>query len=335
MSGGSGYNTYIVNDNTTAVITSTSSNDKIVMNDWELGDYTLTKDGNDIILTNEAETVNLTFKNAATTGNRNIVFEDSAGEAVGYFETMLQSKHFYSFSTGAGLTGSDSNDYIYSGEDVSGISGYQGSDVIDVKGYTEVFTNKNIADGKDNSASDTVNLLGGNCHSVHAQSGENIINETCSSNDNYYAYLDQKTVITDLGGTDSLNIVNTSGENDGILGADLEHLNTYLFFKVSTDYDIESDMNSFAVELLNPVNVSLAESGEEHNGIKINNNAVETITTSDGCSITSADIGTLAELAASWLDDRGYTSYDDIPAEHEDLHNYTMYINAEAGALWS
>jgi len=224
--------------------------------------------------------------------------------------------------------------------------GEEGSDYIavDRNGVTVATNNlasslaarQDLADG----IMEGVTLYGEDYH-VYAQSKFNdIYSLNKDSDDSYYTYFmnsgnNQTTRIEDAGGTDSLTLLNSYAvameTEDGqykVSGA----LNTNLFFRV--DPNAYSD---FDVEIGTIGNMENAAQGNDHVGIFIKNNQVESISTSDGYSITSVQLETIAEQAAGWLTDKGFSTYDDMlkSTGGEDLaKDYVSFINTKAQDFW-
>ena len=73
-------------------------------------------------------------------------------------------------------------------------------------------------------------------------------------------------------------------------------------------------------------------------GITVNENAVETINTSNGYTITSANLAELAESAAAWLTDgsRDYASVEALmkTGTATDKSDFVEFIQAEAQDYW-
>lgn len=335
VAGGDGYNTYVVNNNTTATITSTSENDKIVMNGWGLGAYTLTGDGADVILENEDKTVSLRFTNGAAFGNKNISFYGPSGTLLNNLSNMLTANNFYAFNTGGAHDGTNNNDYIWASGNASGLNGKGGSDTIYSDAYIEIatYTDRNSKDETEGVV-DKVYLSGDLRHTVHASGETNIISSSGNSEDIYQAYIDQTTSITDAGGNDIFTLKNTGSGDDGYYKISGE-LNTHLFFKVDANFDKTKD--TFDVNIGKGSDMDNAAQGNDHVGIFIKDNQVESISTSDGYSITSAQLATIAESAAGWLNDKGFATYKDMldSTGGEDLaKDYVSFINTQAQDYW-
>ncbi len=335
VAGGDGYNTYVVNNGTSATITSTSENDKIVMNGWGLGAYTLTGDGADVILENEDKTVSLRFTNGAAFGNKNIGFYGPSGTLLNNLSNMLTANNFYAFNTGGAHDGTNNNDYIWASGNASGLNCNGGSDTIYSDAYIEIATYTD-RDAKDTTegVKNKVYLSGDLRHTVHASGETNIISSSGNSRDIYQAYIDQTTSITDAGGDDSFTLKNTGSSDDGYYKISGE-LNTHLFFKVDADFDITKD--TFDVNIGKGSDMDNAAQGNDHVGIFIKDNQVENISTSDGYSITSAQLETIAEQAAGWIADKGYTTYDDMlksPGGEDLAKDYVSFINTKAQDYW-
>lgn len=214
------------------------------------------------------------------------------------------------------LDGGAGNDKIYIANGSNSnkrltIIGGEGSDTISGYLYASeniVYTNSESG-GKDTTAG-VVDIVEADTSSsykniYYAQSETNIITSKKTSQDTYNAYIDQTTKITDKGGNaDVLNIMNTNGKTDGAKSG------LHVLFNVSSDYGSSSVIDT--VNILDETNLDLWKTNEDYKGIFITKNAIETINSSDGYYITSADIGSLAETVASWLSDNGYSDVNSV-----------------------
>lgn len=214
------------------------------------------------------------------------------------------------------LDGGAGNDKIYIANGSNSnkrltIIGGEGSDTISGYLYASeniVYTNSESG-GKDTTAG-VVDIVEADTSSsykniYYAQSETNIITSKKTSQDTYNAYIDQTTKITDKGGNaDVLNIMNTNGKTDGVKSG------LHVLFNVSSDYGSSSVIDT--VNILDDTNLDLWKTNEDYKGIFITKNAIETINSSDGYYITSADIGSLAETVASWLTEKGYANVNSV-----------------------
>ncbi|MBQ6516355.1 hypothetical protein IJI31_04160 [bacterium] len=288
-------------------------------------DLILAQDGDDLKFL-YGEDSSVTFKDYYAVGNEDMATKmkfiatgdmgmESTLSSIVSAKTVL---NYIEYETGAGLVGTDGNDYIHCKSGVSGISAGAGSDTVIVNGWTEVFTHTNTSYGKDTTLGvvDTVIMKAGNSHTVHAQAPTNILTAYGTSSDLYSAYIDQKTIITDAGGSDSLTIVKSSAEDTA---ANKENL--HILFNVASDYDYDSENP----ETLFSGNVLLTGAATKANydawradgaftGASVTNNAVETLKSSDATpySLSNTAISTLAESVAGWLSANGYASVDGV-----------------------
>ena len=325
----------------TLVLTDESSN-VLTFTNWDgLTGMATYVDGDDIIITN-GDTINVRIENGFVS-QKDMTITD--GNVYRTLETCMADSNIYIDSSldVSGTNDSDSIRVISSDVVEAGgsVVGNEGSDYIVVeRDGVDVATNtfaSSLAARQDLSDGimEGVTLYGED-YRVYAQSRFNDIyslNE--DSDDTYYTYFmnsgnNQTTRIEDAGGTDSLVLMNSySGAvetEDGqykVSGA----LNTNLFFRV--DPDAYSD---FDVEIGTIGNMENAAQGNDHKGIYIKDNCIESITTSDGYTISSTDIAQLAEYAAGWIADQGYASYDQMATEGgaDVLKDYVAVINKEA-----
>ena len=328
-------------------LSDTSTNTLYVTNWTGLSGLTTILDDNsrDIIITNGDE-YKFRIKDGFVSQKELSI---SDGETYRSLKNCMTEGHIF-ITDAADFEGTTSEDcirVIKSAEVEEGgtVIGNEGSDYIavDRNGVT-VATNtfaSSLAARQDLSDGimEGVTLYGEDYH-VYAQSKFNdIYSLNKDSDDTYYTYFmnsgnNQTTRIEDAGGTDSLVLMNSySGAvetEDGqykVSGA----LNTNLFFRV--DPDAYSD---FDVEIGTIGNMENAAQGNDHKGIYIKDNCIESITTSDGWTISQADIATLAQYAAGWITDAGYTSYDQMATEGgaDVLKDYVAAINTKAEDYW-
>ena len=188
--------------------------------------------------------------------------------------------------------------YIYSGN--STVNGGLGDDTFDT-GYASadstvtIYTNSSYG-GKDTTVgtSDGVNIgnLTSDGNKIYAQSANNNITGS-QGNDTYYAYIDQKTIITDEDGTDALKLVNTTDTTDANK-AKLYVLPIYL----------EKTYESGRFDLL-----VVNEDGKDYwktngmldKGIRLTDNMVETITSADNYTFSKESAVLIAQETAAWL----------------------------------
>ncbi|MCR4880471.1 MAG: hypothetical protein K6A44_00765 [bacterium] len=220
----------------------------------------------------------------------------------------------YTETTLGSYDGNNSPNYIVAEETCGGVNAGGGSDVVVAKGYSSIFTNKNIANGKDTTPNvyDQVKLVGGAYHYVYAQSPVNIITSTVEggSSDNYYAYIDQTTYINDNGGNDDwLIFQNTQDTTDGAKA------NLKVLFDVNSDFTY--DGTEAGRRLVGDVYITSDASKANFNyfkdrmmynfeGVCIKDNNIDQIQSSDSYGLTSDDIATLAQDVAGWLSNNGY-----------------------------
>lgn len=193
----------------------------------------------------------------------------------------------------------------------------QGSDTLYLGAVNEaetiltVYTNSKYG-GKDTSLGTSDNIsfgkLTSNGNTVYAQSTINLITGG-QGNDNYFAYVDQKTSITDASGSDKLTLTNTDETTDGA------RANLHVLFNVTSDYDYDSENPEtlFNGDVLVTASATKANydfwtSSGAYQGISIVGNAVEEIKSSDetAYTLTNEDISVLAENVAGWLSTNGY-----------------------------
>ncbi len=217
----------------------------------------------------------------------------------------------------------DGNDTIYiaSGNRNRNITihGGTGNDKITVQyDVTSTIYTNSADEGKDTTTGtvDTVEISNTGTYSqtVYAQSETNEIINDASGDDKYYAYIDQKTTITDKGGTDTLTFTNTSGETDGQLTVS-DSRNLHVLFNVSStgSYSSASDVGDILItNTATKDNFTAWTSSGSFKGVSVANNAIETINSSDSAYLTSAKIAELAASVASWLANNSYGSYSDV-----------------------
>ena len=230
----------------------------------------------------------------------------------------------------------DNQDFIIGLENATTIyAGRESDTVYSYANGASIFTNFDPAvETEDNKKDPTAGVLDevnayGSGNNIHAQSETNIIHTYgINSNDCYTAYSDQSTDITDDGGVDAFMLQNTYGTTDGQLKIG-GNLNTYLFFKIGAE-----EYTDFDLELVNAEYIESAEMGVPgYKRVKIDNNAVESISTSDGWTITSEQVNEVAEATAGWLSDHGYQSFDSI-TNPDDIQAYTDFIQTTAADMW-
>ena len=296
-----------------------------------------------------------------------LAITDDAGREITLKELMETNNIYVASAEKTGsptMLGSDNNDYIVGLDDITTIKGGKGSDNITAYGNATVFTYggdpNNItseASFKDNGDDsyppyhpiDKVYLYGVE-NTVYAQSETNYItsynrtqvydddlDEWIEVNqDHYYAYLDQTTVIDDIGGTDTLTLMNTYDTSDGQYKPG-GMLNTYIMCDVDKNYTVNNrGVESFDVYLFNNANRIQWEQGNEANFIKINYNEIENISTSDGHTITSENLAVLAEATAAWMASKDCYNISEVIEENlgDTLFEYVQAYAAENN-LWS
>lgn len=237
---------------------------------------------------------------------------DSAGTS-----KTLSADFGFIFNNGE-IAGTASADNIITTGITSKIEGNGGNDVITnyKSSNTTIYTYK---EGQKDAGSSTVSVYNGwgSGMNVYAQSVENYIyniSNYSSSNDNFFAYIDQKTYIQDNGGTaDTLTLTNTVSTTDGAKD------NLYVLFNVSSTYTAEQGAsaigNIIVTDTATKANYDAWKTnniGGNYSGISISNNAIETIKSSDGYTLTSSDIASLGESVATWLSNNGYMSVDGV-----------------------
>ena len=257
------------------------------------------------------------------------------------------------------ITGSAADDMIYAGNGNDKITGGQGNDILDGgvgsdfyyfssgDGHDTILNNLEYGkdaiifmDQQDLSLSrsaankdlvisygnnDSVTLkdyYSGPYHAVkYLKNGENsqyeaignVVNEHeviyngTSGNDYFKVSLADRTRIVDAGGNDILRLAQDANTTNGVR----------VLFNVDNTGNIISDVNVISAnQLVNWIN------GNEVTGVKIENNAVETIQ-ANGQQITSTDIAQLASDVAGWLNTNGYASVQDVldTNNQSDIHN--------------
>jgi len=204
------------------------------------------------------------------------------------------------------------------------VYGGAGSDDISVT-YSKdspVYAYTNSAEGgKDTTAgiTDKIDLqwFYGN-NRIYAQSRVNNLYGG-SGNESYFAYIDQRTNITEKGGTDTLTLTNTDETTDGAKA------NLHVLFNVTADYDYDDTDAStlFNSKVLitdnaTKANYNVWKSSGAFTGISIGGNAVETIQSSDGYTLTNAQISELAETVAGWLTTNTFADVNTVFASGTD-----------------
>ncbi len=194
------------------------------------------------------------------------------------------------------IWGSSTNGTIYGDEGNDELQGGQGADII-YGGIGNDYINGNAGnDTLYGGAGD--DTLDGGYGSDTLYGGE--------GNDTYKVYFEKNainSVIEDESGTN--DIVNFTEWPVGLETCRKDQL--HLVFNVSKDFNKSTDTISW-VNILDDTNFAAWKSNPtgDFDGVKIKDNAIETINSSDNYHVTSADIATLAESVAAWLTDKGY-----------------------------
>ena len=352
ISGGDNYNFYTFDASVLADGVERTLNidnyatDTLTFKNWVgLTGLTTSVDGDDILITDGGAdpTIVVRIKDGFTYPKPLTITDGS--ETTQTLLTYMNANNIY-------MQGDDSHAYsddnefisVYEGTSAYGgaVQALKGSDVISVnRPNVYVFTNGNYGNngttGNPNDKDTTTGTVDkvycdSTGNKVFAQSETNkIYSYKSNSNDEYHAYLDQKTIIDDRGGVDTFKLLRSDfSSTDGdykVSGA----VNTNLFFQVDPN-----QYTHFDLEIGTKAAMEGAAQGYVHAGILIQNNQVETITTNDGYHISSADIDALAQDAAGWIADKGYTSYDQMKTEGgaDVVKAYVAYINTQAEAYW-
>ena len=306
-------------------------NDKIVLKNLELSDlnYTFSATANNVVITNSknAQEIDLRY---FLSYNVNPTIIDKNGNSTTVFDEIGYVH---------GNIGTEGNNIIYSNTANAEICGKGGVDIIYVNGGNSTIYTYDV--GKKNTTAGSSVTVNANVYSnyvFYAQSEENIINnEKNGSNGTYYAYSDQKTVITEHSNqkysTNSvLNIMNT----DDISDQDGVHKDLSIIFNVKKSYTASTGVNKFGdVYIVDETNLSAWLNGDDFKGITIKNNVVETINSADGYTITSTQIAQLAETVANWLSSKGYNDVQAVlnSGNTDDINALTTYFTQDSN--WS
>ena len=232
------------------------------------------------------------------TGTGNYMLEDYTG-------TQKTMNEHIGYLTGAVANGNENNNFITAATTAYG------------KGGNDIFwgcrTVYSYDEGQKNTTEGSSAKIYGSYDfgmTAYAQTETNEIVGSSYYGDTYYAYTDQKTTIwesTSGVGTDTLNFVNTSDtDKDGRLfdEAETPERQIHVLFNVSSTYDREAEgaLYSFGnVSFVDNDNLALWSSGQDYKGITVTNNTIETINTTDGYTLTNANIADLASTVATWL----------------------------------
>lgn len=207
-----------------------------------------------------------------------------------------------------------------------------------------VYTNSKYG-GKDTTigTNDAINFSALNTdNTVYAQSYINTITGG-NGDDNYFAYVDQKTSITDAAGSDTLTLTDTTTDlADGVKA------NLHVLFNVAADYDYDSeDVNTlfngdvFITGTETKANYDLWTSNGAYAGVSVTGNTVENIKSSDGYTLTNTKISELASSVAGWLTTNGYENVDGVfsnalgKLDNESAADITALIAVFDAASWA
>ena len=354
ISGKEGYNTYIVSSDDTGshFIETTSNKDTLFFNDnFDLSKLEASIDGTDIKLQGQDKSFNFVISEAlikdyslkitnsaegSTTlhdviANAGIVQSSDDIEGTADADTLVET------GTGRYIFGKGGDDYLILSND-----GY----VYTNGNYTNHYLDKDTTE-------DTwvlVEAYGDSMNSIYAQSENNDIYSFGNSKDDYHAYLDQTTYIEDVGGqNDSLTLTDSWAQTDGIWSETTDGnlkvadtTNVHILFTIDANYNGTGELDIMLATKDNATawtNDDWTGGAPGLKGITVLNNEIETISTSDGYSITSAELKALAQEAAGWLtkDSRDYSSVEDLmqTGSDTDKTNFVAYIQSQAENYWS
>ena len=232
-----------------------------------------------------------------------------------------------------GGTGNDSISIRYAGgtnpQGYVKISGGEGSDVISTEGGGAIIYTNSEAGGKDTTEGvvDKVNIsiVLSTGKTVYAQSETNIIvNDNDSSNDNYFAYSDQNTSISDAGGNDSLTVMNTAHTNlhvaFNVAKGGTSIINNSLWILDDTNYA------KWQTNITDTTIVGINIKGEDIS-------AIETLNANDNYSLSSTQLNTLQNAIAGWLGTDG-RNYADVSAALASENRDTLITFIAANTNW-
>ena len=359
IEGGEGYNTYVVtsDDTNRHVISATSNHDTLYFDDdFDVFKLEANRNGTDIEI-KAAPATGKTFEfviNDAFINDYNLTITNKNGDTTTLHNVIASAGYI---QTNENYTGTPANETVVATKNavITGMGGYDdltlghGGTVYTYQNAVYAYNNKGPADGK----SASVQAYGNNWNTVWAQTETTNIYSYGAGRDDYHAYSDYTTNITDNGGdNDTLTFTNSWKEESGsgwvetqdgaLWKGDPSERNLYLMFNVNADFDkTEDKMNVMIATKTNSVDWTDGSNWNDgyvyFDGVTINDNAVETINTTDGYSITSADLANLAQIAAAWLTDGGrdYASVEALmKTTSTDKDLFVGYVQSQADTYW-
>ena len=324
--------------------------------------YSMSADGKDIVLTSDDYYIDHKFViKDALFKKIDLTISDTVDSRT--LKDMMEANNIYSScyqDNPENLYGSTGNDTLYALEDCNSVYGFRGSDTIYAFGDKTVYTLGGGEPGDDGfkdieiGTIDTVELYGMH-NTVYAQSETNIINSynrdsywddnvLVKNTDDYFAHIDQSTTINDVYGNDSLTIMNTYLTEDGQYKIDGMQ-NLFVMCDYGDDY-----YGNYDILLFNNANLLKWQAGNDLDNdtsndpkyIRIKYNEIETITTSDGYTITSEQLSELASAISDWMYygndyEQYFGSMDGLrDGNHAgEMNALVQYVQDQAASMWT